>query len=190
MNQTEKLVATQTKAIQSGHEIAQLTMENAMAITEIYFDVTRDILATAHAKAAHILTLQDPKEALDFLKTEEAQEVISEASGMQSKVSKVISKSNKEVLKMIDSFIYDSQAELRQLAKDITGVAPVGSGPVISVFEHTLDASLQNFDRSYAASKDIYVNFEQTIESIMSSFHDQYAPTKKAASKKTKAIAA
>lgn len=190
MNQTEKMVATQSKAIESAHAIAQLAIENAMAMTEIHLDVTRDMLATAQAKAAHILTLKDPKEALDIFKTEEAQEVISGVSVMQSKVSKVISKSNKELVKMIELSIDDSQAELKQLAKEITSSAPVGMGPVISMFEHTLDASLQSFDQAYAASKDVYVNFEKTIESTLSSFHDQYAPTKKAATKKIKAISA
>jgi len=195
MNQTEKLVATQAKATQSAHAMAQLAIENAMAMAEIHFDATRDVLATAQAKAAQILALKDPKEALDIFKTEEVQEVISGVSAMQSKVSKVINKSNKEVVKMIESSIDDSQAELKQLAKEITSSAPVGAEPVIYMFEHTLDASLQSFDQAYAATKDVYVNFEKTIESTLSSFHDQYAPTKKAASKqtatkKTKAISA
>jgi len=190
MNQTEKLVATQLKATQSAHAMAQLAIENAMAMAEIHFDATRDVLATAQAKAAHILALKDPKEALDIFKTEEVQEVISGVSAMQSKVSKVINKSSKEVVKMIESSIDDSQAELKQLAKEISSSAPVGAGPVITMFEHTLDASLQSFDQAYAATKDVYINFEKTIESTLSSFHDQYAPTKKAATKKTKAISA
>ncbi len=190
MNQTEKLVATQAKAIESAHELAQLAIENAMAMTEIHFDVTKEVVATAHTKAAHMLAIKDPKEALDIFKIDEAQEVISEVSAIQSKVAKVISKSNKEVVKMIESSIDDSQAELRKLAKEITGLAPAGSGPVISMFEYTIDASLQSFDQTYAASKDVYVNFEKTIESTLNSFHDQYAPSKKAASKKTRAIAA
>jgi len=190
MNQTEKLVATQAKAIESAHELAQLAIENAMAMTDIHFDVTKEVVATAHTKAAHMLAIKDPKEALDIFKTDEAQEVISEVSAIQSKVAKVISKSNKEVVKMIELSIDDSKSELRKLAKEITGSAPAGSGPVISMFEFTLDASLQSFDQAYNASKDVYVNFEKTIESTFNSFHDQYAPTKKAASKKTRAIAA
>jgi len=190
MNQTEKLVATQAKAIESAHELAQLAIENAMAMTEIHFGVTKEVVATAHTKAAHMLAIKDPKEALDIFKTDEAQEVISEVSAIQSKVAKVISKSNKEVVKMIELSIDDSKSELRKLAKEITGSAPAGSGPVISMFEFTLDASLQSFDQAYTASKDVYVNFEKTIESTFNSFHDQYAPTKKAASKKTRAIAA
>jgi len=190
MNQTEKLVATQAKAIESAHELAQLAIENAMAMTDIHFDVTKEVVATAHTKAAHMLAIKDPKEALDIFKTDEAQEVISKVSAIQSKVAKVISKSNKEVVKMIELSIDDSKSELRKLAKEITGSAPAGSGPVISMFEFTLDASLQSFDQAYNASKDVYVNFEKTIESTFNSFHDQYAPTKKAASKKTRAIAA
>ena len=190
MNQTEKLVATQAKAIESAHELAQLAIENAMAMTEIHFDVTKEVVATAHTKAAHMLAIKDPKEALDIFKTDEAQEVISEVSAIQSKVAKVISKSNKEVVKMIELSIDDSKSELRKLAREITGSAPAGSGPVISMFEFTLDASLQSFDQAYTASKDVYVNFEKTIESTFNSFHDQYASTKKGASKKTRAIAA
>jgi len=190
MNQTEKLVATQAKAIESAHELAQLAIENAMAMTEIHFDVTKEVVATAHIKAAHMLAIKDPKEALDIFNAEEAQEVISEVSAIQSKVAKVISKSNKEVVKMIESSIDDSQAELRKLAKEITGSAPAGSGPVISMLEYTLDASLQSFDQTYAASKDIYANIEKSVNGVMSSFQNQFATTSKPATKSRKAIAA
>jgi hypothetical protein len=82
------------------------------------------------------------------------------------------------------------QAEVRQMAKEITGMAPVGSAPVVTVFDYLFDATLQTFDQAYAASKDVYTNFEKTIESTYSSFQNQYTSTKKVAAKKTKAIAA
>ena len=190
MNQTEKLVATQAKAIESAHELAQLAIENAMAMTEIHFGVTKEVVATAHTKAAHMLAIKDPKEALDIFKTDEAQEVISEVSAIQSKVAKVISKSNKEVVKMIELSIDDSKSELRKLAKEITGSAPAGSGPVISMFEYMLDASLQSFDQTYAASKDIYASFEKSVDGVMNSFQNQFATASKPATKSRKAIAA
>jgi hypothetical protein len=190
MNQTEKLVATQAKAIESAHELAQLAIENAMAMTEIHFDVTKEVVATAHTKAAHMLVIKDPKEALDIFKIDEAQEVISEVSAIQSKVAKVISKSNKEVVKMIELSIDDSKSELRKLAKEITGSAPAGSGPVISMFEYTLDASLQSFDQAYSTSKDIYASFEKSVDGVMSSFQNQFATASKPATKSRKAIAA
>jgi len=190
MYQTEKLVAKQTKAIESAHELAQLAIENAMAMTEIHFDVTKTAVASAHSKAAHILAIKDPKEVLDIFKAEQAQEVLSEVSGIQNKVAKVISKSNKEVVKMIESSIDDSQAELRKIAKEISGMAPAGSAPAISMFEYLFDAGLQSFDQAYATSQDTYASFEKSVHGVMNSFQDQYATTSKPASKSRKAIAA
>ena len=190
MYQTKKFVAAQAKAIESAQELAQLAIDNAKAITDIHFDVTKETVASTQAKAAHILTIKDAKEAFEIFKVEEAQEVLAEVSTVQSKVNKVITKSNKEVLAMMESAMDDSQAELRQMVKEITGMAPVGSAPVVTVFDYMFDASLQSFDQAYAASKDAYENFEKTIESTMSSFQNYYVPTKKAAAKKIKAIAA
>ena len=190
MYQTEKLVAAQAKAIESAQELAQLAIENAKAITDIHFDVTKEAAQLTQAKAAHLLAIKEAKEVLEIFKAEEAQEVISEISVIQSKVAKVISNSNKEVIAMIESAIDDSQAELRQMAKEITGMAPVGSAPVVTVFDYLFDATLQTFDQAYAVSKEAYTNFEKTMESTMSSFQGQITSSKKAATKKPKAIAA
>jgi len=190
MYQTKKFVAAQAKAIESAQELAQLAIDNAKAITDIHFDVTKEAVASTQAKAAHILTLKNTKEAFEIFKVEEAQEVLAEVSTVQSKVNKVITKSNKEVVAMMESAMDDSQAELRQMVKEITGMAPVGSAQVVTVFDYMFDASLQSFDQAYTASKDAYENFEKTIESTMSSFQNHYVPTKKTVAKKTKAIAA
>jgi len=190
MYQTEKFVAAQAKAIKSAHELAQLAIENAKALTDIHFDVTKEAAASTQAKVAHILAIKEAKEVLEIFKAEEAQEVLSEVSVIQSRVAKVISNSNKEVVAMIESAIDDSQAEFRQMAKEITGMAPVGSAPVVTVFDYVFDATLQTFDQAYAVSKDAYANFEKTLESTMNSFHGQITPAKKSATKKPKAIAA
>ena len=189
MYQTETFVAAQAKAIESAQELAQLAIENAKAITDIHFDVTKEAAESTQAKAAHLLAIKEAKELLEIFKAEEAQEVISEVSAIQSKVAKVISKSNKEVVAMIDSAIDDTQAELRKMAKEITGMAPVGSAPVVTVFDYLFDATLQTFDQAYAVSKEAYTNFEKTMESTMSSFQGQMTSAKKA-TKKPKAIAA
>jgi hypothetical protein len=91
---------------------------------------------------------------------------------------------------MMELAIDESQSELRQMAKEITGMAPVGSAPVVTVFDYLFDATLQTFDQAYAVSKDAYANFEKTLESTMNSFHGQITPAKKSATKKPKAIAA
>jgi hypothetical protein len=189
MYQTEKFVAAQAKAIESAQELAQLAIENAKAITDIHFDVTKEAAQLTQAKAAHLLAIKEAKEVLEIFKAEDAQEVLSEVSVIQSKVAKVISKSNKEVVAMIDSAIDDSQAEFRKMAKEITGMAPVGSAPVVTVFDYLFDATLQTFDQAYAVSKEAYTNFEKTMESTISSFQGQMTSAKKAA-KKPKAIAA
>jgi hypothetical protein len=190
MYQTEKFVAAQAKAIESAQELAQLAIQNAKAITDIHFDVTKEAAESTQAKAAHILAMKEAKEVLEIFKAEEAQEVLSEVSVIQGKVAKVISKSNKEIVAMMESAIDDSQAELRQMAKEITGMAPVGSAPVVTVFDYLFDATLQTFDQAYAVSKDAYTNFEKTMESTMSSFQGELTAAKKASTKKPKAIAA
>jgi hypothetical protein len=170
--------------------LAQFAIDNAKAITDIHFDVTKEAVASTQVKAAHILTIKDAEEAFEIFKVEEAQEVLAEVSIIQSKLNKVISKSNKESVAMMKSTMDDSQAELRQMVKEITDMAPAGSAPVVTVFDYMYDASLQSFDQAYAVSKDAYTSLEKTIESTMSSFQGQLMPAQKTLAKKTKAIAA
>jgi len=188
MYKTEKLVAAQAKAIESVQELAQLAIDNAKAITDIHFDVTKEAVASTQAKATHILTIKDAKEVLELFRVEEAQEVLSEVSTVQGKVNQVITKSNKEVVAMMESAIDDSQAELRQMVKEIAGMAPAGSAPAVTLFDFMFDASLQSFDQAYAVSKDAFANFEKTVESTVSSFQGQLMSVKKTATKKAKAI--
>jgi hypothetical protein len=49
MYQTETFVVAQAKAIESAQELAQLAIENAKAITEIHFDVTKEAAESTQA---------------------------------------------------------------------------------------------------------------------------------------------
>ena len=190
MSHAEKFVAAQAKAIKSAHELANLAIENAMAITTIHFDLTKNAVETTHSKATHILALKEAKEVFELFKLEEVQGAISEASITQGKVAKVISKSNKAVVEMVESSIDDSQAELRQIVKEVCCLAPANSEPAISMFEYMFDATLQSLDQAYSVSKDAYAHLEKGANSVMSSFQDQFATASKPATKSRKAIAA
>ncbi|WP_438978810.1 hypothetical protein [Polynucleobacter sp.] len=190
MFQTEKLIAAQAKAIESAQVLAQLAIENAKAVADIHYDATKDAVVATQVKAAQILTIKDAKEALEIFTADEAQAVLSELSAIQGKVSKVISKSNKEVVDMIESAMDESKLELKKMVKEISNGVPTSAAPAISAFDYVFDAAVQGFDQAYAVSKDAYTSFEKTIESSLNLFQDQYVPSKKAAPKKQKAIAA
>ena len=190
MYQAEKLTLAQTKAIESAKELAQLAIGNAKELADIHLQAAKDSVVAIQSKVAELISIKDPQQVFEMFKPESAQVVVSEVSAIQSKVAKVISNSNQEVVSMLDSAIDDSQAQLRQMVKEISGMAPVGSAPVITAFDYVFDATLQGFDQIYAISKDAYSTVEKSIEDTLSSFHGELAPAKKPATKKPKAIAA
>ena len=190
MFQTEKLIATHAKAIESAQALTRLAIDNAKAVVDIHHDAAKDAVVATQLKAAQILTMKDAKEALEIFTAEEAQAVFCEVSAIQGKVAKVISKTNKEVVDMIESAMDESKLELKKIVKEISNGVPTSAAPAISAFDYVFDAAVQGFDQAYAVSKDAYTSFEKTIESSLNLFQDQYVPSKKAAPKKQKAIAA
>jgi hypothetical protein len=76
------------------------------------------------------------------------------------------------------------------MVKEISGGVPASAAPAISAFDYVFDAAVQGFDQAYAVSKDAYTSCEKTMESSLNLFQDPYVPSKKAAPKKQKAIAA
>ena len=190
MLHTEKLIAHQAKAIESAQTLTRLAIDNAKAVVDIHHDAAKDAVVAAQVKAAQILAIKDAKEALEIFTVEEAQVVLSEVSAVQGKVAKVISTSKNEVVDMIESAMDESKHELRQIVKEISVGVPASAAPAATAFDYVFDATLQGFDQAYALSKDAYASFEKSLETSMSLFQDQYAPSKKAAPKKQKAIAA
>jgi tRNA G10 N-methylase Trm11 len=190
MFQTDKLVATQAKAIESAQALAQLAIDNAKVVAEIHYGATKDAVATAQSKASEILVFKDPKEVLEMFKTEVTPVVIAEVTAVQSKVSKVIRKTNKEAIVMLDSAISESKADLKKMVEEVTAKAPAGSESFVTTFEYLIDASLKSFDQAYAASKDVYSAFEKNVDGVMHSFQGQFAAESKPVTKARKTITA
>jgi hypothetical protein len=116
--------------------------------------------------------------------------VITEVTAVQSKVSKVIRKTNKEAIEMFESVIVESKADLKKMVKEVTAKAPAGSESFVTTFDYLMNASLQTFDQAYAASKDVYSTFEKNVDGVMNSFQGQFAAESKLATKARKAITA
>ncbi len=187
---TDKLSASQAKAIESAQALAQLAIENAQTIAEIQYDAAKDAVTTAQAKASELLKLKDPKAALEVFGAEEAKAAVAEATAIQSKVVSVIRKGNQEVVEMIESAMHESKADLKKMVKEATTKAPAGSEALVSTFNSVFETTLQSFDQAYTASKDAYANYEKSVETAMSSFQSQFAAATKPAAKSRKAIAA
>ena len=190
MFQADKLVATQAKAIESAQVLTQLTIDNAKAVAEIHYDATKGAVATAQAKAGEIFNVKDPREVLEMIKAEVAPVVIAEVTAVQSKVAKVIRKTNKEVVEMFESAIDESKADLKKMVKEVSAKAPAGSESFVTTFDYLFDASLQTFDQAYSASKHVYSAFEQNVDSVTNSFQGQFAAESKPVNKSRKAITA
>jgi formate-dependent phosphoribosylglycinamide formyltransferase (GAR transformylase) len=190
MYQADKLVATQAKAAESAQALAQLAIENAKTIAEIQYDAAKDAVATAQAKASKILSIKDPKEVLEMITAEDAPVVIAEVTAVQSKMTKVIRKTNQEVVEMFESAIDESKADLKKLVKEVSAKAPAGSEAFVNTFDYLIDSTLQTFDQAYLASKEACVNFEKSVDGVMSTFQGQFATATKPAPKVRKAITA
>jgi hypothetical protein len=134
--------------------------------------------------------IKDLKEVLSMMTLEEAQSAVAEILVRQGKVAKVFGKSKTAMIAMLESAIDDAQAELRQSAKELSDMAPVGSSPLVTAFDYVFDAAIQGFDQAYALSKDAFLSYEKSIENTVDIFHGELIPSKKVNAKKTKAIAA
>ena len=190
MYQAVKLVATQTKAAESAQALAQLAIENAKTIAGIQYDAAKDAVAAAQAKASKILSIKDPKEVLEMIKAEDASVGIAEVSAVQSKMTKVIRKGNKEVVEMFESAIDESRADLKKLVKEVTAKVPAGSEAFVNTLDYLIDSTLQNFDQAYLASKEACANFEKSVDGAMSAFQAQFTTVSKPAPKAPETIAA
>lgn len=117
MFQTSKFVVTQAKAFEFAQVLAQLAINNAKVVAEIHYDASKNAMTTAQIKAGEILGTNDPKAALQIIKSEDAPVVIAEVSAVHSKVTKVIRKANKEAVELFESAMNESKADLKKWLK-------------------------------------------------------------------------
>ncbi|MCF8196024.1 MAG: phasin family protein [Polynucleobacter sp.] len=190
MFKTDKLVANQVKAIESAHALAQLAIENAETIAQIQCGAVKDAVTNAQSKAGDLLKSTDPKKALGMVKVEHAQEAFVEATVIQSRVIKALRKGKEEALEMIESAIEESKVELKKLVNDATSVTPAGSEVFVSTFKTAFNEGIKVFDQYYACTKVAYANFENSVESALSSFQSKSATVSKPVAKSLKAITA
>jgi len=190
MFQNDQLIAVQAKSIESAQAIAQLAIVNAKAITEIHYDAVKESVVAVQEKATQVLNLKDPKETLELIKAEDVQVLAAEVSAIHNKISKVLRKSNKELVEMIESVIDESQANLKNMVKEVSANTPAGSEAFVSAFNTILETTLQGFDQAYSTSKDAYASFEKSIDGAMNSLQSQATSPIKPAAKSRKAIVA
>lgn len=190
MFQTDKLVATQAKAIESVQVLAQLVVDNAKAVAEMQYGAAKDAATISQIKAGDLLKIKDPKEVLDLVKAENAQAVMAEMTAAQGKIAMVLRKSNQEVVEMFESAVDESKADLKKMVKQLSARVPAGSEAFENMFDYLIDSTLHTFDQVYSASKDAYANYEKSIDSAMNSFQGQSATVMKPSAKSRKAIAA
>ena len=118
------------------------------------------------AKVAELMKAQDPKAAFDYVHADVLQEAAKEVADYQAQFFQALASGNKEIAKIAESMIKESQHDLIHFVNEATQNAPAGTEPYTSVFKTSFNSALQNFELIRAAMADSFVNFEKNVENM------------------------
>ena len=89
-----------------------------------------------------------------------------EVADYQAQLFQALASGNKELAKIAETMIKDSQHDLIHFVNEATQNAPAGTEPYTSVFKTSFNNALQNFELIRAAMADSFVSFEKSVENM------------------------
>ncbi len=177
-------MANQTKGVEAAKEVGRVALTSAQAIAQLNQRVAQEMASSLQSKVAELMKTQDPKAAFDYVHAEVLQDAAKEVAEYQSELFQALASGNKELAKIAESMIKESQHDLIHFVNEATQNAPAGTEPYTSVFKTSFSNALQNFELIRAAMADSFVNFEKSVENMNNHSGAQKASGAKA--KKTK----
>ncbi|MDO8714622.1 MAG: phasin family protein [Polynucleobacter sp.] len=177
-------MANQTKGVEAAKAVGQVALTSAQAIAQLNQRAAQELASRLQSKVAELMKTQDPKAVFDDVHAEVLQEAAKEVAGYQSELFQALASGNKELAKIAESMIKESQHDLIHFVNEATQNAPAGTEPYTSVFKSSFSNALQNFELIRAAMAESFVNFEKSVEN-MSNISDAQK-TNGARTKKTK----
>ncbi|MBU3637504.1 phasin family protein [Polynucleobacter sp. es-MAR-4] len=159
-------MANQAKGMKAAQAVGQAALTSAQEIAQLNQRAAQELSTRLQAKVAELMKTQDPKAAFDYVHAEVLQDAAKEVAEYQAQLFQALASGNKELAKIAESMIKDSQHDLIHFVNEATQNAPAGTEPYTSVFKTSFNNALQNFELIRAAMADSFVNFEKSVENM------------------------
>jgi hypothetical protein len=159
-------VANQTKGVEAAKAVGQVALTSAQAIAQLNQRAAQELASRLQTKVAQLMKTQDPKAAFDYVHAEVLQDAAKEVADYQAQLFQALASGNKELAKIAEAMIKESQHDLIHFVNEATQNAPAGTEPYTSVFKTSFSNALQNFELIRAAMADSFVNFEKSVENM------------------------
>ena len=159
-------MASQNKGMKAAQAVGQAALTSAQEIAQLNQRAAQELSSRLQAKVAELMKTQDPKAAFDYIHAEVLQDAAKEVAEYQAQLFQAFASGNKELAKIAESMIKESQHDLIHFVNEATQNAPAGTEPYTSVFKTSFNNALQNFELIRAAMADSFVNFEKSVENM------------------------
>jgi hypothetical protein len=159
-------VANQTKGVEAAKAVGQVALTSAQAIAQLNQRAAQELASRLQTKVAQLMKTQDPKAAFDYVHAEVLQDAAKEVADYQAQLFQALASGNKELAKIAEAMIQESQHDLIHFVNEATQNAPAGTEPYTSVFKTSFSNALQNFELIRAAMADSFISFEKNIENM------------------------
>ncbi len=160
------VMANQVKSVEAAKAVGQVALTSAQAIAELNQRAAQELGTRLQAKVAELMKTQDPKSAFDYVHAEVLQDAAKEVAQYQAQLFQALASGNKDLAKIAETMIKESQHDLIHFVNEATQNAPAGTEPYTSVFQASFSNALQNFELIRAAMADSFVNFEKSVENM------------------------
>lgn len=159
-------MANQTKGMKAAQAAGQVALTSAQEIAQLNQRAAQELSARLQAKLAELMKTHDPKAAFDYVHAEVLQDAAKEVADYQAQLFQALASGNKELAKIAESMIQDSQHDLIHFVNEATDNAPAGAEPYTSIFKTSFNNALQNFELIRAAMADSFAGFEKSVENM------------------------
>ncbi|MGV0963829.1 MAG: phasin family protein [Polynucleobacter sp.] len=159
-------MANQSKGMKAAQAVGQAALTSAQEIAQLNQRAAQELSSRLQAKVAELMKTQDPKAAFDYVHAEVLQDAAKEVADYQAQLFQAFASGNKELAKIAETMIKESQHDLIHFVNEATQNAPAGTEQYTSVFKTSFNNALQNFEMIRAAMADSFVSFEKSVENM------------------------
>jgi hypothetical protein len=159
-------MANQAKGIEAAKAVGQVALTSAQAIAQLNQKAAQELATRLQTKVSELMKAPDPKTTFDYVHAEVLQEAAKEVAEYQAQLFQALASGNKDLAKIAEAMIKESQHDLIHFVNEATQNAPAGTEPYTSVFKTSFNNALQNFELVRAAMADSFGNFENSVENM------------------------
>jgi hypothetical protein len=159
-------MANQTKGMKAAQAVGQAALTSAQEIAQLNQRAAQELSSRMQAKVAELMKTQDPKAAFDYVHAEVLQDAAKEVAEYQSQLFQALASGNKELAKIAEAMIKESQHDLIHFVNEATQNSPAGAEPYTSIFKVSFNSALENFELIRAAMTNSFSSLEKGMESM------------------------